>query len=273
MVGTSVRSASGGKGANQAAAAAALFSGIAMVGRVGDDPTGTALIADLRARGVDTSAVLTTMDVPTGVATVAVDPAGENLIIVAPGANGEVTPADVSITTVRAARVVLLQLEIPLAAVATAATEATGLVVLNPAPAAELPADLLAGVDVLVPNEWELATLAEVTPETYAPQELASLARKVTAGAVVVTMGPRGALVVDPAGGSVRVAAPVVTPVDTTGAGDCFCGALCVSLAAGASLVDATRYAVTAAALSTTGMGARGALPDDVAVRALLGSS
>lgn len=243
-----------------------------MIGRVGDDASGAALVADLRERGVDTSAVVPTPGVPTGAATVAVDPAGENLIIVAPGANGAVKPADVAIDAVRSARVVLLQLEVPLAAVAAAAAEAAGLVVLNPAPATELPADLLAGVDVLVPNEWELAVLAGVSPATYPTHEMAGLARKVTSGSVVATMGVRGALVVDASGDAVTIAPPAVTPVDTTGAGDCFCGALCVALADGAPLVDATRYAVTAAALSTTGVGARGALPDDAAVRALLQS-
>jgi ribokinase len=271
VVGTTSRTSPGGKGANQAAAAAALSSGIAMVGRVGDDTAGSALVAALRSRGVDTSGVLSTPGVPTGAATVAVEPGGENLIIVAPGANAAVTPEDVAIAAVRSARVVLLQLEIPLVAVAATVTVATGTIVLNPAPATELPADLLAEVDVLVPNEWELAVLAGVRPATYSPQELATLARKVTTGPVVVTMGARGALVVG--GGSddpVTAAPPAVTPVDTTGAGDCFCGALCVSLAGGARLADAARYAVAAAALSTTGAGARGALPDVAAVRTLL---
>jgi ribokinase len=274
VVGRNFQSSPGGKGANQAAAAAALSSGIAMAGRVGDDTAGAALVADLRTRGVDTSGVLSTPGVPTGAATVAVEPGGENLIIVAPGANAAVTPQDVAIAAVRSAQVVLLQLEIPLAAVAATVAVATGTIVLNPAPATELPADLLAGVDVLVPNEWELAALAGVRPATYSPQELATLARKVTAGPVVVTMGARGALVVGSASDDPMMATPpAVTPVDTTGAGDCFCGALCVSLASGARLADAARYAVAAAALSTTGAGARGALPDDAAVRTLLESS
>jgi ribokinase len=129
-------------------------------------------------------------------------------------------------------------------------------------------------VDVLVPNEHELAQLAGVADGERSPSELAKLARSVGPGSVVVTLGARGALVV-PADGctDARVqlqAPPPVSTIDTTGAGDCFCGALAQALARGEELGRAVRYAVTAAALSTTGPGARGALPDDDAVRALL---
>jgi ribokinase len=271
VVGSSTESGAGGKGANQAAAAAALCDDVAMVGRVGDDAVGQRLIADLASRGVRTTTVQVTEGVPTGTATVAVEEGtGENLIVVAPGANGAVKPVDVEIRTVHDADVVLAQLEIPLEAVVAAVKHASGRVVLNPAPPAKLPHELLERVDVLVPNEWELARLARVDSAERTPDEVAELARKVTAGDVVVTLGARGALVVPRDGDSRLVAPPQVDAVDTTGAGDCFCGALCVALAGGASLVDATRYAVTAAALSTTAPGARGKLPDDGAVRAAM---
>jgi ribokinase len=272
VIGTSTVTGAGGKGANQAAAAGALSSAVVMVGRVGGDSAGQRLIADLAERGVDTATVLVTEDTPTGTATVAVeDEGGENLIIVAPGANAEVTPADVRIPAVRDARVVLAQLEIPLASVAAAIAHATGRVVLNPAPPQPLSRDVLDRIAVLVPNEWELARLAGVDPTRRSPSELAALARQVTDRDVVVTMGGRGALVVPASGRHFAVAPPPVTPADTTGAGDCFCGALSVALADGASLLDAARYAVTAAALSTTAAGARGLLPDDATVRAALG--
>ncbi|MGH8861470.1 MAG: PfkB family carbohydrate kinase [Jatrophihabitantaceae bacterium] len=271
VVGTSVQELPGGKGANQAAAAAALSSSVAMIGRVGDDSAGRWLVEELVARGV-ASSVHVTAGVPTGTATVAVeDGSGENLIVVAPGANGAVTPDDVRIDVVRDAAVVLVQLEIPLDAVDAALSHAGGLAVLNPAPPCALPATLLSRVDVLVPNEWELARLASVAPIRRSTGELIPLARSVTPGDVVVTMGARGALVVPRSGAPSVVPPPAVDVVDTTGAGDCFCGALCVALAGGVSLVDAARYAVTAAALSTAGVGARGGLPDDAAVRALLG--
>jgi ribokinase len=270
VVGLRTQTGPGGKGANQAAAAGALSPGVAMVGRVGDDSAGHALIADLAARGVDTATVLPTPDVPTGTATVAVEDGGENLIVVAPGANHALTPSDVDVPAVCSAAVVLLQLEIPFDTVAAAATAASGTVVLNPAPAAPLPDELFERADVLVPNEWELCTLAGAEPGTHCPERLAELARKITSRDVVVTLGARGALLVPAAGPPTVVAAPAVTPVDTTGAGDCFCGALAVALSRGEPLADAARYAVVAAALSTTGPGARGALPDDPAVRAAL---
>ena len=271
VIGRDVEIAPGGKGANQAAAAGRLGPGVHMVGRVGADPAGDRQLAALAGSRVNVSQVHRTPGAPTGSATIPVeDGTGENLIVVVPGANAELRPADVDVESVRRATVLLLQLEVPLATVAAAARATRGTVVLNPAPAQPLPPDLLAEVDVLVPNEHELAQLAGVPDGERPPAELAALARSVASGAVVVTLGARGALVV-PADGGVRLqAAPPVTAVDTTGAGDCFCGALAQALARGEELAAAVRYAVTAAALSTTGPGARGALPDDDAVRALL---
>ena len=271
VVGLRTTTGPGGKGANQAAAAAALSPEVAMVGRVGDDSAGRSLVHDLAGRGVDVSGVFVTTGVPTGTATVAVEQgSGENLIVVAPGANGELSGDDVQRADVRAARVLLAQLEVPLDTVAAAIATATGRVVLNPAPPAVLPRELLESVDVLVPNEWELLRLARAPSRQESVEELAEIARSLAARDVVVTMGARGALVVRGAGGHTHVPPPTVTPLDTTGAGDCFCGALCVALADGADLVDAVRFAVAAAALSTTGEGARGRLPDEQAVRALL---
>jgi ribokinase len=271
VIGRSTALAPGGKGANQAAAAGQLGPGVHMVGRVGDDAAGDRQLAALAEARVNVGRVLRTAGVPTGSATIPVeDGTGENLIVVAPGANGRLTPGDVDVDSVRRARVVLLQLEVPLDAVVAAARAAAGTVVLTPAPPQPLPAELLERVDVLVPNEHELAQLAGAAPGERAPDELAALARTVTRSAVVVTLGARGALVLPADGPATLQAPPPVTPVDTTGAGDCFCGALAQALAAGAELPAAVRYAVTAAALSTTAPGARGALPDDAAVRALL---
>jgi ribokinase len=270
VIGTSTRSGPGGKGANQAAAAAALCDDVAMVGRVGDDATGLRLIADLADRGVLTFAVLTTAGTPTGTATVAVENGtGENQIVVAPGANAALAPADVQIRAVHDADVVLAQLESPIETVHAALQHASGITVLNPAPPRILPRSLLELVDVLVPNEWELARLTGTEPVRQPPDELAALARQLTERDVVVTLGERGALVVPTAGAYSVVAPPSVDALDTTGAGDCFCGALSVALARGATLTDAARYAVTAAALSTTAPGARGLLPDDATVRAV----
>jgi ribokinase len=271
VIGREVTLAPGGKGANQAAAAARLGPVVAMVGRVGDDAAAERQRAALVSAGVDVAGVHTTPGVPTGSATIPVEEgSGENLIVVVPGANGRVTPEDAGVGVVRFSDVVLLQLEIPLAAVHAAAAVATGTVVLNPAPPQPLPADLLGRVDVLVPNEHELAQLAGVAAEERAPADLVELARSVASCSVVVTLGARGALVVPDDGPALLQVPPPVTAIDTTGAGDCFCGALAQSIAAGSDLPTAVRFAVAAAALSTTGPGARGALPDDAAVQALL---
>ncbi|SDY45312.1 ribokinase [Modestobacter sp. DSM 44400] len=271
VVGSAVRTAPGGKGANQAAAAGRLGGGVAMVGRVGADPAGDRQRAALVAVGVDVDRLLATPGELTGTATIPVEAdGGENLIVVVPGANGVLTPADVDVAEVRRATVVLLQLETPLETVLAAAGAAGGIVVLNPAPPQPLPAELLGLVDVLVPNEHELVRLAGAAEGERSPAELARLARGLGAGSVVVTLGARGALLVPAEGNALLQAPPAVQPVDTTGAGDCFCGALAQFLARSAGPAEAVRYAVAAAASSTTGAGARGALPDDGTVQALL---
>ncbi|MEU2350395.1 ribokinase [Modestobacter sp. NPDC049651] len=260
----------GGKGANQAAAAGRLGTGVHMVGRVGDDPAAGRQLAALADSRVNVGRVQRTAGTPTGTATIPVEAdGGENLIVVVPGANAALTPDDVDVESVHRAGVLLLQLETPLATVRAAAAATRGTVVLNPAPPQPLPAELLAQVDVLVPNEHELARLAGAPATDRSPAELADLARGL-ARAVVVTLGARGALVVPADGAALLQPPPPVEPVDTTGAGDCFCGALASALDRGDDLPAAVRYAATAAALSTTGPGARGGLPDDDAVRALL---
>jgi ribokinase len=275
VIGRNTERAPGGKGANQAAAAGRLGAGVHMVGRVGQDAAGDRQLAALAASRVNVSRVHRTAGVPTGSATIPVEErSGENLIVVVPGANAELRPEDADVESVHRATVLLLQLEVPLETVSAAARAATGTVVLNPAPPRPLPTELLEHVDVLVPNEHELAQLAGAGAGQRSPAELVDLARSVAAGSVIVTLGARGALVVPPDGpgngGALLQAPPPVTAVDTTGAGDCFCGALAQALARGDDLPGAVRYAVTAAALSTTASGARGALPDDDAVRALL---
>jgi ribokinase len=271
VIGRGAELAPGGKGANQAAAAGRLGPGVHMIGRVGADPAGNRQLAALADARVNVSRVHRTAGVATGSATIPVEEGtGENLIVVVPGANAQLRPADADVEPVHRATVLLLQLEVPLETVQAAARATTGTVVLNPAPPRPLPADLLAQVDVLVPNEHELARLAGVDAGERSPRELAELARSVASGSVVVTLGARGALVVPADGAVLLQSPPPVTAVDTTGAGDCFCGALAQALTRDGDLTAAVRYAVTAAALSTTGPGARGALPDDDAVRALL---
>jgi ribokinase len=261
----------GGKGANQAVAAARLGRGVAMVGCVGDDEAGRELLASLEADGVDRSRVRVVDGVPTGTAFITVGEGGENQIVVSPGANARLAPDDVATagTALAAAAVTLLQLEIPLETVVAAARAAGGTVVLNPAPVRALPADLLGEVDVLVPNRVELAQLAPGrVPATV--EEAAELAGRLPVRAVVVTLGADGALVVEH-GRARHVPAVPVRPVDTTAAGDAFCGGLADALAAGATLEDAARRAVRVAAAACLRQGAQASLPTPADLRALPG--
>jgi ribokinase len=243
----------GGKGANQAVAAARLGAQVAFVGRVGDDDAGRRLRDGLAAEGVDVTHVRVDADAPTGVALIAVDRAGENTIVVSSGANARVSAADVEAArhVLANAAVTLVQHEVPEDAVAAAIAAAGGTVVLNPAPARPI----VAQVDVLVPNRGELEALAGRAGDPV------GLARGLEAArAVVVTLGSEGAVVVE--GAHVEhIPAPRVDAVDTTGAGDAFCGALAQALDAGADLVEAARWAVRAAAASVTKPGAQGGLP------------
>ncbi|NND04463.1 MAG: ribokinase [Acidimicrobiia bacterium] len=250
----------GGKGANQATAAARLGANVAMVGRVGADANGSTLREGLAGDGIDVSRVLIDDEAATGLALINVDAAGENAITVSPGANGAVTAADVTAATdlLEVAAVVLLQLEVPIEAVSAAAELARGIVILNPAPAAELPTGLLENVDILVPNESELASLAGA--HTATEDEVAAAARSLPVSEVVVTLGARGALVVSKSG--IKHVPPVpVDPVDTTGAGDAFCGALAAELARGSYVQAAARFAAKVAAHAVTKHGAQASMP------------
>ena len=254
----------GGKGANQAVAAARLGNEVALVGRVGADDAGRGLRAGLEDEGVGVAHLRSDPDAPSGIALIAVAPDGENTIIVSPGANARVGADDVAAAAkvLAGAAVTLVQLEIPEVAVRAAARAAGGTLVLNPAPARALDAALLARADVLVPNRGELELLG-------GPGDPAAVARSLPGpGAVVVALGSEGALVVE--GERVeRVAAHDVEVVDTTGAGDTFCGGLADALARGATIVEAARWAVAAAALSVTRPGAQGGMPTRAAVRQL----
>jgi ribokinase len=261
----------GGKGANQAVAAARLGRRVAMVGCVGDDEAGRELLASLEADGVDRSRVRVVDGVPTGTAFITVGEDGENQIVVSPGANTRLSPDDVAAagTRLAAAAVTLLQLEVPLETVAAAARTAGGKVVLNPAPVRALPSALLGEVDVLVPNRVELARLAAGrVPATV--EEAAELAGRLPARAVVVTLGADGALVVEH-GRARHVPAVPVRAVDTTAAGDAFCGGLADALAVGATLEDAARRAVRVAAAACLRQGAQASLPTPAGLRALPG--
>lgn len=259
VVGGSFERHHGGKGANQAVAAArALRGGPAegaarFLGAVGDDTLGAEALGALRDEGVDVTQVSTAPGTATGVALIVVDETGENQIAVALGANATVTPADVdaALEGLGPGGVVLASLEVPLDAVRHAAKrcrELGGTFVLNPAPATPDAASLLEDADVITPNELELVALA---PTVEWIREAHPGLR------VVLTLGRDGAQV----DGVTRVDAPDVRAIDATGAGDCLSGVLAAGLVEGRPLEEAVQRAVVAAAISVTSPGARGGMP------------
>ncbi|HSK82311.1 MAG TPA: ribokinase [Rubrobacter sp.] len=264
----------GGKGANQAAAAALLGASVAFLGRVGDDGFGGPLVRGLSEKGVDTSLVQEVPGSSTGAAFITVTPDGENAITVAPGANRRLTAQDVddASESIEAAQVLVAQMEIPpevvLRAVEVAAGSGTRALV-NLAPPFEVPRALLEKLDPLVINEHEAAFLLGERVEGVdgalsAPPGLLSLGPK----SVVVTLGEDGA-VFSGSEAAKHLPAPRVEVVDTTGAGDAFVGALAARLAEDAPLEDAVAYAVRAGAAAVTEAGAQGALPTPETVDAL----
>ena len=260
----------GGKGANQAMAAARLGGSVAMVGRVGDDGHGRGLRDALLAEGVDVTGLGVEPGVTTGLAVITIDASAENTIVVSPGANATLgrEQIEASQDLISGARVVLAQLEVPMEAVVAAARLTTGTFCLNPAPATDLPPDLLARTDVLIPNRSELGLLAGV-PEPDSTEEVARAVRKLrTDASVVVTLGAAGALLVTDE--TVRFPAVEVEAVDPTGAGDAFCGAIAEALGRGLTLEAAVERAVAAGALATTTPGAQSSLPTADQVERLL---
>lgn len=262
----------GGKGANQAVAAARLGARTALLARVGDDAHGRLLLESQRSAGVDTTGVLVG-GAPTGVALITVDPTGDNSIVVSPGANARLTPADIRAAgpLLCAARVVSVQLEIPLDTVAETARmlPAGTRLVLNPSPPAPLPAEVLAACDPLVVNEHEarfiLGRDAGTTPESWA-RALTALGPR----SVVITLGAGGALAADTrTGACVRVPSPEVDAVDTTGAGDAFTAALAWRLGLGEELPVATALAVRVGAAAVTRQGAQASFPTEEEIGAL----
>jgi ribokinase len=271
VLGQDHRSTPGGKGANQAVAAARLGRSVAMVGRVGDDGAGRTLRAALESEGVDVTHTRVTASTPSGIAMISVDPKGENVIVVSPGANARLTPADVDAAgdVIEKGDVVLCQLEVPLESVIAAARRARGTVMLNPAPARTLPDELLEAVDVLVPNRGELAALTH-TSDLQDHDDAAELAGRIAGPSVVaVTLGAEGALLLED-GKATHVGGLDVAVVDTTGAGDSFCGALADAVVRGASNLDGVRWAVAAAALATTKEGAQTGMPRAAEVQSAL---
>ena len=264
----------GGKGANQAAAAALLGATVTILGRVGEDEFGEPLVRALEEKGIDTGPVERASGVSTGAAFITVTPDGENAITVAPGANRSLAPEDVDAAAgaIGDARVLVAQMEIPvesvLRAVEVAAERGTRALV-NLAPTFEVPRGLLEKLDPLVVNEHEAAFLLGGVVE--------GVDGALSAAPKLLSLGPRSAVITVGEAGAVfasgdsteHLSAPEVDVVDTTGAGDAFVGALATQLARDAQLEEAVAYAVRAGAAAVTREGAQGALPTPEVVEAL----
>ncbi len=271
VLGDDLRFVAGGKGANQAVAAARLEVPTALVGRVGVDSFGDALVAFLADQGVDISGVARAdAGVPTGTALIVVDERSDNTIVVVPGANATVAvnAADVG----ELADVVVVQLEIPLPVVGEVlmlGRRGGARTILNAAPAMAVSPELLDLADFIVVNETELASLTGARPGASVVESASGLLGR-DDQVVIVTLGAAGAVAVATGGAVLTVPGRAVTAVDSTGAGDCFVGALAAAVAAGTALSDAVRFANAAASLSVQRFGAGTGMPALSEVRAML---
>lgn len=272
LLGEDLDQYSGGKGANQAVAAARAGGAVAMVGRVGSDAFGPVLRDRLADEAIDVGSV-ETVSGPSGVAVITVDKAARNSIVVSPGANKSLTPDDLAASLFEGATAVLLQLEIPLETVLAAARmgrAAAARTLLNLAPARTLDPEQLADIDVLLVNETEAASLTGLTAEAVAADPEAAVGRLAAqVPAAVLTLGAAGACWAED-GKVGRVPGFSVEAVDTTAAGDSFVGALSVALGEGMALSDAVRFGNAAGALAATRVGAQPAIPKRAEIEAFL---
>ena len=255
----------GGKGANQAVAAQRLGGNVKFICKVGKDIFGDNSIAQYEKEGLDVSGILRS-DQPSGVALISVDQHAENCIVVASGANGDLTEADIDSCEkeLKECGILLLQLETPIPSVLKAARiahEAGATVVLNPAPACPLPEEIFKYIDLFIPNETELSSFCGIPVTDIASAEKAATAmQEKGVGKLIVTMGSKGALILE-SGPAVFVPAKKVKAIDTTAAGDTFCGALCVAVSEGKTLKEAAEFACAASALTVQKMGAQNSIP------------
>ena len=256
----------GGKGANQAVAAARLGGDVTFVAKVGDDLFGKQALEHFRRENIDISFVSTDSEVPSGVALIGVDAQGENSIMVAPGSNANLTVENVgmAINAIQKGSIILVQLEIPMETVVFAIMKGNAAgckVILNPAPANAFDKGLLQHVHVITPNESEAEILTGI-PVVDVPTAARAAQKLYDMGVanVIITLGSQGAFLLSDSLQKL-VPAPPVTPVDTTAAGDCFNGALAVALSKGLSIDKAVSFACEAASISVTRMGAQSSMP------------
>ena len=271
VLGNSFIKTPGGKGANQAVAASKLGGEVSFVGCIGSDQEGEILRSSLKNANVNCDFLISRPEVSTGNAMIGVDAEGNNSIIVNSGANNALTQEDIVAAKeiVESAQVVLMQLEISTKCLEVAVEMASGIKILNPAPVVDISKKLLEKIDVLIPNRIELARLSN--KESFKNlDELEAAAKDLGIQTVIVTLGSAGALLVSDKQTEL-ISSPAVESVDTTGAGDAFCGSMAESLSRGLSFLESVEYSVTAGALSTTTYGAQISMPTRSEVDSLLG--
>lgn len=273
LLGNDFRIGQGGKGANQAVAAKKLGGDVTFVCKVGRDLFGDNAVALYSESGLDPASVLRSSS-PTGVAFITVDDEGKNSIVVASGANSDLLESDIEALRelISSADILLLQLETPIPSVVKAASiahEAGAKVILNPAPAQTLPDELLASVSLLIPNDTEAEKLTgvEIRDERGAI-EAAKILKSKGVDEIIITLGSDGSLVFD--GECDHVPARKVKALDTTAAGDTFCGALCVALSEGRTLLESVKFATKASSLSVQKMGAQDSIPTRAEVDSIM---
>lgn len=273
VIGGSFMMTAGGKGANQAVAAARMDGDVIFVTKVGDDMFGEESQRHFANENIPAEYIFTEQGSPSGVALITVDARGENCIVVAPGANDLLSRSDIDVvrSQIEAAEYLLLQLEIPMEVVeyaADVAHKAGTKVILNPAPAAPLSRELISKLYLITPNrtECQLLTARSISDEKSA-ESAASALLAMGAQNAIVTLGSRGALVAESGGKYELIPAQHVVAVDTTAAGDVFNGALCVALSEGRTLIEAANFATKASAISVTRMGAQSSIPYRIEIK------
>lgn len=276
LMGHSFMTTGGGKGANQAVAAVRLGGEVSLIAKIGTDTFGKMSLENFKKEGIHTEHVYTDKNAPSGVAFIVVDDKGENSIVVAPGANAGLNEKDIrnAEDVIAKADIILLQLEIPMTTVAEAislAKKHNRMVMLNPAPAAPIPEEILRSVDIIVPNQSETKMLTGITVnDIAAAQQACDVLHSKGVSTVIITMGEQGAYHSSENFKGLVGGFNAGKTVDTVAAGDTFCGGLAIAVAEGKTLQQGVQFANAAAALSVTKAGAQASIPSRTEVESLL---